>query len=397
MIAGQSYLIIINMLDQLLNFLTITAWVVFGLLLVFLVIRAFQKGGPQEAVRTFGRGRVILALLIALGLTMLSASLVFIEPQEVGVVVSLVNRFGYREEPLTSGLHWIVPLAERVVIYPIYWQNFTMSNEPYEGAKVGNDSIAARTSDGQAVYVDSTIIYRIDPNEVIRVHIDFQDRYINDFIRPILRGEIRTEVSQFTADEVNSSKRKNLESNLDEILREEMSAKGFILDQFLLRNIAFSDAYASAIEQKQVAEQERTQREYEAEQMRKLAEGSRDKLKIEAAGKADAIRLEGQAEADVVLLKAQAEAEALRLLAAALQNNKDLINLRFVDKIAPNLRVMLLPSNNPFLFSLPDLENSGLMDLTTPEVPITTTSPTPNLPGEDLFTPTPTPTPTVTP
>ncbi len=92
--------------------------------------------------------------------------------------------------------------------------------------------------------------------------------------------------------------------------------------------------------------------------MRKLAEGSRDKLKIEAAGKADAIRLEGQAEADVVLLKAQAEAEALRLLAAALQNNKDLINLRFVDKIAPNLRVMLLPSNNPFLFSLPDLENN---------------------------------------
>jgi len=272
-----------------------------------------------------------------------------------------------------------------------------MSNEPYEGAKVGNDSIAARTSDGQAVYVDSTIIYRIDPNEVIRVHIDFQDRYINDFIRPILRGEIRTEVSQFTADEVNSSKRKNLESNLDEILREEMSAKGFILDQFLLRNIAFSDAYASAIEQKQVAEQERTQREYEAEQMRKLAEGSRDKLKIEAAGKADAIRLEGQAEADVVLLKAQAEAEALRLLAAALQNNKDLINLRFVDKIAPNLRVMLLPSNNPFLFSLPDLENSGLMDLTTPEVPITTSSPTPNLPGEDLFTPTPTPTPTQSP
>jgi len=80
------------------------------------------------------------------------------------------------------------------------------------------------------------------------------------------------------------------------------------------------------------------------------------------------------------------------LLAAALQNNKDLINLRFVDKIAPNLRVMLLPSNNPFLFSLPDLENNGLMDLTTPEVPITTTSPTPNLPGEDLFTPTPTPT-----
>jgi len=381
------------MLDQLLSFITIAAWVVFILLLVILVIRAFQKGGPQEALKTLVRGRVIVALLITLGLTLLSASLVFIEPQEVGVVVSIINRFGYREEPLTSGLHWIVPLAERVVRYPIYWQNYTMSTEPYEGAKVGNDAIAARTSDGQAVYLDSTIIYRIDPNEVIRVHIDFQDRYINDFIRPIMRGVIRTEVSQFTVEEVNSSKRKNLEDNLDEILREQLSGKGFILDQFLLRNISFSEQYASAIEQKQVAEQTRIQREYEAEQMRKLAEGQRDKLKIEAAGKADAIRLEGQAEADVVLLKAQAESEALRLLAAALQNNKDLINLRFVDKLAPNLRAMLLPSNNPFLFPLPDMEG-GLLDFSTPTIPTPTSSLTP---GTGEATPTPTPTPTLTP
>ena len=279
MTAGQSYHIINLMLDQLLNFITIAAWVVFVILLAILVIQAFQKGGPREAIRTFGRGRVILALLLVLGLTLLSASLVFIEPQEVGVVISVINRFGYREEPFTSGVHWIVPLAERVVRYPISWQNYTMSTEPYEGIKVGNDAIAARTSDGQAVYLDSTIIYRIDPNEVIRVHIDFQDRYINDFIRPIMRGVIRTEVSQFTVEEVNSSKRKNLEDNLDEILREQLSSKGFILDQFLLRNISFSEAYASAIEQKQVAEQERVQREYEAEQMRKLAEGQRDKLK----------------------------------------------------------------------------------------------------------------------
>jgi hypothetical protein len=55
---------------------------------------------------------------------------------------------------------------------------------------------------------------------------------------------------------------------------------------------------------------------------------------------------------------------------------------------------MLLPSNNPFLFPLPDLEDSGLMDLTTPEVPIRTPSATTN-PAEEI--PTLTPTPTATP
>jgi regulator of protease activity HflC (stomatin/prohibitin superfamily) len=382
------------MLDNLLNVLTIIAWSIFGVFLVVFVLRAFQRGGLQEAVGALFTGRVIIPLFLALSLTMLSASLVFIEPQQVGVVISLMNRDGYREQPMRSGLHWIVPLAEQVEQYPIYWQTYTMSTEPFEGTKVGNDTISARSSDGQAVYLDSSILFRIDPNEAIRVHIDFQDRYIDDFVRPIMRGVIRTEVSQFTVDEINSSKRKDLETNLEEILREEFSLKGFVLDKFLLRNIAFSDQYATAIEQKQVAEQERIQREYEAEQARKLAAGQRDKSKIEAEGVAEAIRLTGQAEADVILLRAQAEAEALDLINKILSQNKDLMTFRYIDKLAPGIKVMLVPNDNPYLLPLPDLGADDLRFEST--IPEATSPGSSSLPDEDLVT-TPEPTPTPTP
>ena len=382
------------MIDNLLNVLTIVAWSIFGVFLVVFILRAFQRGGLQEALQTLFTGRVIIPLFLALSLTMLSASLVFIEPQQVGVVVSLMNRDGYREQPMRSGLHWIVPLAERVEQYPIYWQTYTMSTEPFEGTKVGNDTISARSSDGQAVYLDSSILFRIDPNEAIRVHIDFQDRYIDDFVRPIMRGVIRTEVSQFTVDEINSSKRKDLEANLEEILREEFSLKGFVLDKFLLRNIAFSDQYSTAIEQKQVAEQERIQREYEAEQARKLAAGQRDKSKIEAEGVAEAIRLTGKAEADVILLKAQAEAEALNLINKILSQNKDLMTFRYIDKLAPGIKVMLVPNDNPYLLPLPDLGAEDLRFEST--IPEATSPGSSSLPDEDLV-PTPEPTPTPTP
>ena len=371
------------MLDQVLNVLTLIAWGTFALLIAYLTLRAFQYGGPREVLKVLTTRRVVLAFLVALALSLLSAALVFIEPQQVGMVISLFSRDGYREQPMRSGLHWIYPMAERVVRYPISWQNYTMAAETTEGAKTGNDSIAARTSDGQAVYLDSSVIYRIDPNEVIRVHIDFQDRYVQDFIRPILRGVIRTEVSQFTADEVNSSKRKLLESNLQEILREEFSAKGFVLDRFLLRSIAFSTQYASAIEQKQVAEQERTQREYQAEQMRKLAEGQRDKLTIEAKGRADAAVLEGEAAAKVILLKGQAEAEALKLINEILSKNPGLTTFRYVDKISPGMKVMVVPSNNPLILPLPSLEEvetqltatPGVTSTITGTLPITVTMP----------------------
>ena len=253
------------MLDQLLNIITVVAWVWFFIFVLFLALRGYQIDGLRGSLSEVISVRLLVALIIVLVISTLSISLVFVEPQQVGVVVSMVSPQGYREQPFRSGLHLIVPLAERVELYPIYWQNYTMSTEPLEGDRVGDDSIAARTSDGQSVFIDSSVIFRLDANDVIQIHIDFQNRYIQDFVRPIMRGVVRTEVSQFTAEEVNSSKRKNLEANLEELLREAFSEKGFVLDRFLLRNIAFSPEYASAIEAKQVAEQNQRQREYQAE------------------------------------------------------------------------------------------------------------------------------------
>jgi len=387
------------MLDQVLNTLTILAWVLFVLYLLLSTLRGLQAGGVGGAIGSITRWRVLIALLLVIAISLLSASLVFIRPQEVAVVVSLVSRDGYREQPFRSGLHWIAPLAEKTEIYPIFWQTYTMSSEALEGEKIGDDSIAARTSDGQAVYVDVSVIYRIDSNDVIRIHIDLQDRYVKDYIRPVLRGIVRTEVSQFTADEVNSSKRKNLEAILDEKIREAFNEKGFVLDRFLLRNIGFSSAYASAIEQKQVAEQEKQQREFQAEQIRKLAEGQRDKFKLEAEGQAAAIVLQGQASADVILLKAQAEADALRLIREALDGDQNLITYRYVDKLGPGVQVMLVPADNPYLLPLPDLTNN--LDIGSSSMPTTTleTDILSSITATEVLTPTieatsaPTPTP----
>ncbi len=384
------------LLDQSLNFVAYAAWALFLLMLALIFLRGYQSGGVREALKSITSWRVIVSFLIVLSLSLLSWSLVFLEPQEVGVVISLTNRNGYREEPMRSGLHMITPLAERVVRYPISWQTYTMSSEQMEGAKTGDDSISARSADGQAVDLDSSVIFRIDPNEIIQLHIDFQERYIDDFIRPVLRGLVRTEVSQFTADEINSSKRKDLEANLDEQLRTILGDKGLVLDRFLLRKITFSPLYSQAIEQKQAAEQARVQREYEAEQIRTLAAGERDRLKIEAEGRAEALVLEGSAAAEVIRLKAQAEAEAFQLISDWLNSNPKLLTYRYIEKLGPAIRAMLLPSNNPLLLPVPDFEFSEeeLAPLLTPS-PNTTPDGQIEIDGSGVIqTPTVTPTPT---
>ena len=128
--------------------------------------------------------------------------------------------------------------------------------------------------------LDCSIIFRLDPKQAVRLHIDWQQRYIEDFVRPVVRGFVRTQVSQFTVTEVNSEKRKDLEAMLDQLLEDEFEHKGLILDQFLLRDITFSDEYAASIEEKQVELERQEQTKYEAEQLRRLAQGRRPRAPL---------------------------------------------------------------------------------------------------------------------
>ena len=318
---------IMGNIDNLLSNLSVTAFRIFIIYTLLLFFYLWWKKGLTVAIVQLFSVRVLIPLLLVLTTNAISLSLVFIEPPESGVVVSVVSPNGVRSDPLSPGLHWIIPILEDVKKYPTYWQTYTMSSKPLEGQEKGDDSIRARTKDGQEVFLDCSIIFRINISQVVVVHIDWQDRYIRDLVRPIVRGFVRTQVSQFTVAEVNSEKRKDLETTLDHLLREEFEAKGFTVDQFLLRDITFSPEYAASVERKQIALEGQIEKEYEAEQLRNLAEG---------------------------------QADALRAIARALEENPNLLTYQYTEKLAPNIRVMLVPNNSPLILPLPDLTASGL-------------------------------------
>ncbi len=361
-------------IDKVLAFVTILAWAIYILFAAVLFFRMARTQGLKKAAIRVVSVQFLLPLLIPLSINLVSASLVFVYPQEVGVVISAVSPKGIRERPLESGLHWIVPFLEKVVRYPIYWQTYTMSTKPLEGDILGDDAIVARTADGQEVALDCSVIFKIDPGQANRVHIDWQNRYIQDLVRPAVRGIVRSLVSAYTVDEVNSDKRKDLEASLDNRLRSVLEDKGFILDQFLLRNIDFSDVYRASVEEKQVALQQATQKEHEADQIRRLSAGQADQVRIMASGEADAILVKAKAEAQARVIKAQADAEALRLVGAALTARPDLLTYEYIQKLSPSIRTMLLPSNTPFILPLPTsvFDQSQMESLPSMQTPLIT-------------------------
>ena len=340
--------------------LSIIGWGAIGLLVLYIFYVVSMRAQGQ----TMRISIVIVLFLLVVGIAgnILGAGLVFVEAQERAVVVSVLSGGGLRDVPLEPGLNFIVPFAESVVRYPISEQNYTMSGTAQEGQVVGDDAIAARTADGQNVFIDASVIFRVDPNAVIALHVKWQGRYVDGIVRPKARGIIRDVASQFGVEEVYSLRRDELASLVEEQLRIAFAPEGLQLTDFILRNITFTTEYAASIEQKQIAEQNALRAVFQveeevqvAERVRTRAEGERDRIEFEAAGEAAAVVLRANAEAEAIVALATAEAEALRLVSEALKDNPDLLAFRYIEKLSPSISTMLLPSGNPLLLDVSSL------------------------------------------
>jgi regulator of protease activity HflC (stomatin/prohibitin superfamily) len=224
-----------------------------------------------------------------------------------------------------------------------------MSIAHQEGQVAGDDSVSARTSDGQEIAIDASVIFSIDPTKVIDVAIKLQYRY-EDLVRAQARGIIRDAVAQYRVDQVISTERANMSEQIRSTLASKLSDNGLILDDFVLRNITFSAEYATSVEQKQIAEQQALQAEFvvqskkqEAEQARQIAQGQADAAVIASKGAAEAR-----------LIEAEAEAAALQYIADVLRTNPALLQYQYITNLAPGVQTIFVPSDNQFILPLPD-------------------------------------------
>ncbi len=322
---------------------------------------------------------LVVAVLIIGGLALLTlgAGLVFIDQFESGVVVSPLAAGGVRSEPIGPGIHFVTPFIEWVDRFTTAKQEYTMSGTASEGALQGNDAVEARTSDGQQVYVDATVRYYADPAKVVDLRRTWQgqDRYIQGFVRPTTRNLIYNTTARYKVEDVYGAKRTELQQVVSDQLIGEFAKQGLVLDAFQLRNITFSPEYAQSIEQKQIAQQQ-------SEQAKLLVQKSQqeaDQLRAKVKGEADAVVLRATGDSEAAVTRARGDAEALKLIAEALKTNPDLLTYTYIQKLAPNVGLIMLPAggNNPLILDLKDLQNQAQpLPLPTPSStqPLTTTT-----------------------
>jgi regulator of protease activity HflC (stomatin/prohibitin superfamily) len=346
---------------QVIQFVATGAWIlVIGL--VFLMVTRSSRSQPVKGFST----AVITMIVLALVLTLAGAGIVFIEPDQLAVVITVRSANGIAAEPLYAGIHFIVPILDRVEYYSILRQTYTMSSTPAEGQVAGDDSIQVRTKDGQQIFIDASVIYAINPVKATELYRTWRTTYQDGLVRPKSRGVIRDVSSQYGVEEIVSTKRAEMEKYITDQLTKTFADNSLVLEDFVIRDIRFSDEYAKAVEQKQIAEQEAQQAAFVVESKKQEAEQARQT----AQGEADSVVIAAKGDADARVVQAQAEAKALQLISDILKQNPSLLQYQYITKLSPNVQIMLVPSNAPFI--LPQLQ---LNSTATPETIPTTPAP----------------------
>jgi regulator of protease activity HflC (stomatin/prohibitin superfamily) len=324
------------------GFLGLIGWGLIGIAVIyaFFVAQARSRGGTQKVSGALLGGLVLVGLL----LNTLSRGLVSIPPNERGIVLNAFT--GIRLPTLEPGVHFITPFVESTKRYSTGQGTYTMSKTQSEGQVLGDDSVTARTSDGQEVFLDASVTYRVDTSRLPDLLRNFPaDNWEQVVVRPRARSVIYNRVATYRVEEVYSSKREELQKRIEDDLRAALEREGLILEALLLRNITFNQEYAKSVEEKQVAQQNAERAKFVVDQERQEAE----RVRVQAQGRADASVTAAKGEAEAQIIRAEAEAKALELIAKQLKDNPNLLTFRYIEKLAPGVQTIFLPANQPFL------------------------------------------------
>lgn len=193
------------------------------------------------------------------------------------------------------------------------------------------DTLWVPTAEGLKVGLDLTVRYRLKPEMVDQVHQKIGPDFSEKIIRPTIRATLRLIVSEYGIMDVYGAKREEIQRKAETKLREKLAKDGIEIEAVMLRDVFFTPEYQKSIENKQIAQQQAQQMQFILEKEQKEAERKR----IEAEGVKSA-----------TIIKAEGQAQALEEINRMLSKNEDLLQYMYIDKLADDVEVLVVPSGS---------------------------------------------------
>ena len=157
--------------------------------------------------------------------------------------IGVVTQFGkVTGRELTEGLSVVAPLGiNSVSIYDIKVQKEVADTQ-------------AATKDLQDVTAEVVLNYHLNRGEVSKIHQTVGAQYKDKVVSPALSETFKSASAKYNASEL-ITERALLKKDVYDQLRDRLEKYGIVVDDVSITNFRFSDSFAKAIEDKQVAQQ----------------------------------------------------------------------------------------------------------------------------------------------
>jgi len=258
------------------------------------------------------RWRSSLALaLLAWGPIALALGIVVVPSGMAGVRVSQTS--GTLPGALYPGAHFVVPLAENVVLFDTRDQLFTTGALEDTGntgsGKVRKlEPLNVQAKEGLTLGLSITVRYRLDPRHLDYIQSNLPQPVEKEIVPSVVASAWRELVPNYTVRDVFAAKREEVRRRASDVITQKLAADGIIVKEVMLRDIQLPSEYAKGLESLLLKEQESDRMAVQTDIQQKQVRIS--ELEAEATKAQQVKRAEG--EAQVRVLQAKSEADAMQ-------------------------------------------------------------------------------------
>jgi len=267
--------------------------------------------GPLPPVPQM-RWRSSLALaLLAWGPIVLSLGIVVVPSGMAAVRVSQTS--GTLPGALYPGAHFVVPLAENIVLFDTRDQLFTtgaLENEGHAGSSKATKSepLNVQAKEGLTLGLSITVRYRLDPRHLDYIQSNLPQPVEKEIVPAVVASAWRELVPNYTVRDVFAAKREEVRKRASDVITQKLAADGIVVKEVMLRDIQLPPEYAKGLESLLLKEQESDRMAVQTDIQQKQVRIS--ELEAEATKAQQVKRAEG--EAQVRVLQAKSEADAMQ-------------------------------------------------------------------------------------
>ena len=257
---------------------------------------------------------MVLILAVLIGIPALFICVERIPAGYVGVQYSVNG--GVKEDVLTQGWHVVAPTI-KVTQYSVATEQLYMSVDE-RGDSEPNQNFDVICKDGK-MNIDFEMSYSFDPENVTKVFEKYRGMDGREVVDSIIRGKIKTKVSEVTSEysvlEAYQEKKSELNTDITNTLREYLKEFGVNVESANITRASVDASIEAAI-----TERSRVAQELEAEKM------NQEKATL----KAQTAMIEAEGKNKVMIENARAEAEAYKIKSE--QITDELLEKWLIDK-----------------------------------------------------------------